>query len=104
MTDGVGECRFFPVQDFVRQIVALKSVTKQIFSDSVGVLLFLRIDRKNVLYEIQIAERNPCLQGLRGDAPVGTQDIVFMQFPDPFFGFLLEFLGGRGKIGVFIAE
>ena len=105
MAHGVGKRRFFSPENFIRQIIPFfKSVTEEIFTLSVFVHLHFRVNRHNIFHEINIAERNSCLQRVYGNTTVGTENVIHMKFTDSFLGLFLELLRRGGKIRIFVAE
>ena len=105
MPNRVGESGLFPPEDFIGEIAqTLKGMAEQVFALSVYVAFHGGIDGHNVVHKIQIAEGDSGLQRIDTDTAVRPKHIVHMQFPQPLPGFLLEGLGGGGKIGVLVAE
>ena len=104
MSDCIGEGCLLTHQDALGKVISLKGMSEQIFSLSVHIHFFGRINAHDILYEIQIAERHPGFHGVDGDTSVRTKHIIQIQFPDSLGGFLLEAFGVRSKIRIFISE
>ena len=104
MADGVGKRGLLAVEDVMREIIALERMTEQVFALAVDVHFLRRVDGEDIADEVEIPERDARLERVDGDAAVGAEHVIHVQLADTLFRFLLEFFGGRGKIGVFIAE
>ena len=105
MAHGVGEGGLLAPQNVVgQQAVLLKGVAQQVLTHVIGVQLQLGVDAHDVLHEVQVAEGNPGLQGVDGDAAVGPEHIVHVKLVDPLLGLVLERLGAGSEVGVLVAE
>lgn len=102
---GVGEGGFLPPEDALGQeAVLLKGVAEQVFPHAVGVPLHLRVQGHDVFHEIQVAEGNPGLQGVDGDAAVRPEHVVHVKLIHPLLCLLLELLAAGGEVRVLVAE
>ena len=105
MAHGIGEGGLLTPEDVVRQqMVLFKGMAQQVFAHVVGVELELGVHAHDVADKVQIAEGDPGLQRVDGDAPVCPEHIVHINFVDAFFCLLLKFLCAGGKIRIFIAK
>ena len=77
----------------MRKIITLESVTEKIFSFPVDIHFFCGVYRHNILDEIKITERYTRLKRVHGNTPVGTENIIHIQFSDAFLRFFLKFFG-----------
>ena len=101
---GIGECRLFPHENILGQVVPLEGMAQQILALAVVGALHLRVQSHHILHKVQISEGHPGFQGVDADAAVCPEHIVHMELPDPLLRFLLEFLGGGGEVRIFVAE
>ena len=78
--------------------------TDQIFTHVMGIHFQLGINAHRIPYELQVTEGNPRFKTVDRNAPVSTQYIINVQFPNPFFSLFLKCGGRRRKVRILIAE
>ena len=82
MTDSVGKCRFFSVQNVMRKVVALKGMTEQIFALVIYIHFLFGIDRENIFDKIKVTEGDTSFKRVFGNASVGSLNIVHIKLSD----------------------
>ena len=105
MAHSVGKRRLLAPQDALGQdAVRLKRLADEVFAHVVSVHLQLGIDAHRVMHKRQVAKGHARLQRVDGDAPIGAQHVIHVQFADALLRLVLERAGVRRVIGILVAE